>query len=61
MKNCLCQGNRLMMEMDHMRSVAEKAASMDECVYILYKDGDVYKFCREDEKWSGEFVEFVFP
>lgn len=50
-----------MMEMDHMRSVAEKAASMDECVYILYKDGDVYKFCREDEKWSGEFVEFVFP
>ena len=61
MKNCLCQGNRLMMEMDHMRSVAEKAAFMDECVYILYKVGDVYKFRREGENWSGEFVEFIFP
>ena len=50
-----------MREMEHMRSIAEKAASMDECVYILYKVGDVYKFCREGENWSGEFIEFIFP
>ena len=50
-----------MREMEHMRSIAEKAAVMDECVYILYKVGDVYKFCRECENWSGEFVEFIFP
>ena len=40
MKNCLCQGNKSMREMEHMRSIAEKAAVMDECVYILYKVGD---------------------
>ena len=34
MKNCLCQGNKSMREMEHMRSIAEKAAVMDECVYI---------------------------
>ncbi len=61
MKNCLCQGNKSMREMEHMRSIAEKAAVMDECVYILYKVGDVYKFCREGENWSGEFIEFIFP
>lgn len=61
MKNCLCQGNKLMRELEHMRSLAEKAASMDGRVYILYKVGDIYRFCREDEAYSGTFVEFVFP
>lgn len=50
-----------MRELDHMRSIAEKAASMDGRVYILYKVGDTYRFCREDEAYSGVFVEFVFP
>lgn len=61
MKNCLCHGNKLMRELEHMRSLAEKAAFMDGCVYILYRVGDVYRFCREDEAYSGEFVEFIFP
>lgn len=61
MKNCLCQGNKSMKELEHMRSIAEKAASMDDCVYILYRIGDVYRFCRESEAYNGVFVEYIYP
>lgn len=61
MKNCLCQGNKLMREREHMRSLAEKAAMLDNCAYILYKQGDVFLFCKEGESYKGEFVEYVFP
>lgn len=44
-----------------MRSIAEKAAKMDDCVYILYKKNDVYYFCKEGEKFNGILVEYVFP
>lgn len=44
-----------------MRSVAEKAAKMDNAVYILYKDGDVYKFCKDGEEYKGKFVEYILP
>ena len=47
MRNCLCQGNKSMREMEHMRSIAEKAAVMDECVYILYKVGDCLLYTSE--------------
>lgn len=60
MKNCLCQGNKSMREMEHMRSIAEKAAVMDECVYILYKVGDVYKFCREGETGQASLLNSYF-
>lgn len=44
-----------------MRGIAEKAAKMDDCVYILYKKDDVYYFCKEDEEYHGVLVEYVFP
>ena len=42
--SCCCEGNKVLRELEHMRSVAEKAAKMDNAVYILYKDGELYKF-----------------
>lgn len=61
MRGCCCEGNKALKELNHMRGVALKAAKMDECVYILYKQGDIYKFCREDEKYNGIFIEYVLP
>lgn len=61
MKNCLCNGNKVMRELEHMRSLAGKAADLDGCIYILYRIDGVYKFCREDEAYIGDFVEYIFP
>lgn len=61
MKECLCEGNKVLRELEHMRSVAEKAAKMDDSIYILYKHNGVYKFCKEDEEYNGELVEYILP
>lgn len=61
MKNCLCSGNKVMRELEHMRFLAKKAADLDGCIYILYRIDGVYKFCREDEAYIGELVEYIFP
>ncbi len=50
-----------MRELEHMRSVAEKAALLEGCVYVLYRQDDVFRFCRDGEYYAGEFVEYVFP
>ena len=59
--SCCCEGNKVLKEFIHMRSVAEKAAKMDNAVYILYKDGELYKFCKEGEDYKGELVEYILP
>lgn len=61
MKTCICEGNKRLKELVHIRSIAEKAAKMDECVYILYKFGDIYRFCKDGERYNGEFVEYILP
>lgn len=61
MKICLCKGNIAMKDREHIRSIAEKAAAMDGVAYILYLNGDVYGFCREDEEFPGELIEYVLP
>lgn len=61
MKGCCCEGNKVLKELAHMRSVAEKAAKMDDCVYILYKAGDKYLFCKEGEPYNGVLVEYILP
>ena len=40
-----------------MRGIAEKAAKMENCVFIIYKRDDVYYFCKEGEEHSGEMIE----
>lgn len=44
-----------------MRGIAEKAAKMEDCVYIVYKKDDVYYFCKEWEDFNGILIEYVFP
>lgn len=61
MRTCYCEGNKALKELVRMRSIAEKAAKMEDCVYILYKVGDVYKFCKEGELCNGEFIEYILP
>lgn len=61
MKLCPCQGNNALKQLERVRSIAEKAARMDNCVYIIYRMEDVYMFCKEGEGFKGTFIEYVFP
>ena len=59
--SCGCEGNKDLKILERMRGIAEKAAKMDDCVYILYKKDDVYYLCKEGEEYHGVLVEYVFP
>lgn len=59
--SCGCEGNKDLRSLERMRGIAEKAAKMEECVFIIYKKNDVYYFCKEGEDYVGDLVEYVFP
>ena len=59
--SCGCEGNKDLKSLERMRGIAEKAAKMEDCVYILYKKDDAYYFCKEGEDFNGILVEYVFP
>lgn len=59
--SCGCEGNKDLKNLERVRGIAEKAAQMEECVFIIYKKDDVYYFCKEEEKYNGVMVEYVFP
>jgi hypothetical protein len=56
-----CEGNKDLKSLVRMRGIAEKAAKMEDCVFIIYKKDDVYYFCKEGETYNGVLVEYVFP
>lgn len=47
--SCICEGNRALRNLEHMRELARKAAALDGCDYVLYSFGGLYQFCREEE------------
>ena len=59
--SCCCEGNKDLKNLERIREIAAKAAQMEECVFVVYKRGDVYYFCKEDEEFNGEMIEYVFP
>lgn len=59
--SCGCEGNRDLKSLERVRGIAEKAAKMEDCVFVLYKKDDVYYFCKEGEEYNGVLVEYVFP
>lgn len=59
--SCGCEGNKDLKSLERMRGIAEKAAKMEDCVYIVYKKDDVYYFCKEGEEFNGILIEYVFP
>lgn len=59
--SCGCEGNKDLKNLERVRGIAEKAAKMEDCVFILYKNKDVYSFCKEGEEYNGTFMEYVFP
>lgn len=59
--SCGCEGNKDLKSLERVRNIAEKAAKMDDCVYILYKKDDIYYFCKEGESFNGNFIEYIFP
>lgn len=59
--SCGCEGNKDLKNLERMRGIAEKAAQMEDCVFIIYKKDDVYYFCKENEHYNGVLVEYVFP
>lgn len=61
MRKCICEGNKALKDLQHMRDLAGKAAKMDNSVYIIYKTGEIYQFCKKGENFNGEMVEYVLP
>lgn len=59
--SCGCEGNKDLKSLERVRSIAEKAAKMDDFVYILYKKDDIYYFCKEGESFNGNLIEYIFP
>lgn len=59
--SCGCEGNKDLKSLERVRSIAAKAAKMDDCVYILYKKDDIYYFCKEGESFNGNLIEYIFP
>ena len=58
--SCGCE-NKDRSTIEKMRELAKKAASMDSCLYVLYKKEDgSYNFCRESDSYSGQFVEYIY-
>jgi hypothetical protein len=60
-KGCLCEGNKDLKNLERVRSIAEKAAKMEDFAFIIYKNEDTYYFCKEGENFQGEMVELVLP
>lgn len=60
-KQCLCEGNKDLKDLKRVRGIAEKAAKMEDCAFIIYRKDDVYYFCKEGEDYHGELVEYVLP
>lgn len=61
MKRCICEGNKALRELEKVREIALKAAKMDNSMYIIYRNEEIYYFCREGEKFPGTLVEYVLP
>ena len=50
-----------MKDLERVRGIAEKAAKMEDCAFIVYRKDDAYYFCKEGEGYHGELVEYVLP
>ena len=59
--SCGCEGNKDLKNLERVRSIAEKAAKMEDCIFIIYKKDDIYSFCKEDEPFNGVMVEYIYP
>lgn len=71
-KPCICEGNKALREIAHMRELARKACALENyglpenapiIVYVLLKKGDTYKFTSEENYrvTDGEIVEYIYP
>lgn len=61
MNRCICEGNKALRELEKVREIALKAAKMDNSMYIIYKNEEIYYFCKKGEQYNGILVEYVLP
>lgn len=60
--SCICEGNKIIREKEHMRDLAKKAAKMDGVVYVLVYEDGIYRFCQETEVSNKDnIVELIYP
>lgn len=71
-KPCICEGNKAMREISHMRELARKACRLENdeqpdntpiIAYVLFKSGDTYKFTSAElyRATDGEIIEYIYP
>lgn len=71
-KDCICEGNKALRELSHMRELAKKACRLENeglpenapiIVYVLVKSADTYKFTSEEfyRVTDGEIIEYIYP
>lgn len=60
---CICEGNKALRDLQHMRELARKAAQLDDEIMIIYRKEDTYHFCQETEYEAkkGELIEYIYP
>lgn len=59
---CWCESVKRMQDIVLMRKLAQKAAKLDNKVYIIYeKNGGVFDFVPEGEEYKGKLIEYVYP
>ena len=61
MKRCICEGNKALRQLEKVREIALKAAKMDNSMYVIYKNEEIYYFCKKGEQYHGILEEYVLP
>lgn len=58
--SCRCVKDEFMRDRERQRSLAKKAAILDDTPYVLYRKADgLYAFVREGIKYNGKEVEII--
>lgn len=61
--SCLCEGNRALRDLNHMRQLTQKAANLDGTDYYLYKERGYFQLCKVEDYKGDEsrIVEIIHP
>lgn len=54
--SCGCENLKKRLDFGLMKRLAEKAAVLDGCEYVVYEYNGVYNFCRVGEEFKGREV-----
>jgi hypothetical protein len=59
--SCRCLLDKWQRDLQKQRELAQKAAVMEQCIYVVYENNGKYNFCKESTFSDnlGELVEYI--